>query len=348
MKEPFSAKSNKDFSVFYPSDFNEDAVQPEYSLPRNARNDYNAEWEEAWINVRTGKIQIVDPNNLTDFRKGLWYRVKSNLIDIAETSTTTDKMRSIAALPCTCPHCKSDYSKYAPKKKKFSPYRGFRTGFGKMSQILSKELFAELPAGDTTKKLVAFSDSREDAAKLAKNLEEEHYLSLVREVLIHDITHELQFDVDTINALENNLITERTRLIEINSNRVGEINGIISNANIGIPSAVLALKDLRDNIKPISAFINIIIKNLLRLGLNPAGPYKSLDFVFVPNGAYYNNVKWSEAFDFVNLNYNDGYFYRTKNPVTNRGRLIVFVISSVIAFSFLKDKSASKSDIGLF
>lgn len=311
-------RNYKDFSVFYPSDFNEDAVQPEYSLPRNARNDYNAEWEEAWINVRTGKIQIVDPNNLTDFRKGLWYRVKNNnLVDIAELTTITDNIRSIGALPCSCPHCKSDYSKYAPKKKKFSPYRGFRTGFGKMSQILSKELFAELPAGDTTKKLVAFSDSREDAAKLAKNLEEEHYLSLVREVLIHDITHELQFDVDTINALENNLITERTRLIEINSNRVGEINGIISNANIGIPLAVLALNDLRDNIKPISAFINIIIKNLLRLGLNPAGPYKSLDFVFVPNGSYYNNVKWSEAFDFVNLNYNDGYFYRTKNPVTN-------------------------------
>ena len=40
--------------------------------------------------------------------------------DIAETLTITDRMKTIAALPCTCPHCKSDYSKYAPKKKKFS------------------------------------------------------------------------------------------------------------------------------------------------------------------------------------------------------------------------------------
>ena len=306
----------KDFSVFYPSDFNGEAVQPDYALPRNANNDFDAEWEKAWINIRTGKIHIVDPNNLADFRKGLWYRVKNNLEDIAELTTITDNIRSVGALPCSCPHCKSDYSKYAPKKKKFSPYRGFRTGFGKMSQILSKELFAELPAGDSTRKLVAFSDSREDAAKLAKNIEEEHYMSLVREVLIHDITHELQFDVDTINALENNLVPERTRLIEINPARVGEINGILSNANIGIPAAVIALIGLRDNIKPISAFINIIIKNLLGLGLNPAGPYKSLDFVFVPNGAYYNGVKWSEAFDFVNLDYKDVYFYRTKNPVT--------------------------------
>lgn len=93
-----------------------------------------------------------------------------------------------------------------------------------MSQILSKELFAELPAGDSTRKLVAFSDSREDAAKLAKNIEEEHYMSLVREVLIHNITNELQFDCEVINAIENNLIAERTRLIEINQTRVGQIN----------------------------------------------------------------------------------------------------------------------------
>lgn len=306
-----------DFSVFYPADFTGDDVQPEHSIPRNAIDDFNAEWEKAWINVKTGKIQInQDPNNPTDFRKGLWYRVKSNLIDIAETSTTTDKMRSIAALPCTCPHCKSDYSKYAPKKKKFSPYRGFRTGFGKMSQILSKELFSELPAGDSTRKLVAFSDSREDAAKLAKNIEEDHYMSLVREVLIHNITNELQFDSEVINAIENNLTAERIRLIEINPTRVGQINSIIANAAIEIQADIIALNSLRDNIKPISALINIIIKNLLLEGLNPAGPYKSLDIVYIPNGTSYNVVKWSEAFDFVNLDYKDGYFYRTKNPAT--------------------------------
>lgn len=303
----------KDFSVFYPADSNGDVVETENCIPRPG--DFVAEWEQAWINVKTGKIHLSDPNNLDDYKKGLWYRVKENNKDIKQIDET-DKVRSVGALPCTCPHCKSDYSKYAPKKRKFSPYRGFRTGFGKMSQILSKELFAELPAGDSTRKLVAFSDSREDAAKLAKNIEEEHYMSLVREVLIHNITNELQFDSEVINAIENNLIAERTRLIEINQTRVGQINSIISNAQIGIQADIIALNSLRDNIKPISALINIIIKNLLFEGLNPAGPYKSLDFVYVPNGAYYNAVKWSEAFDFVNLDYKDGYFYRTKNPAT--------------------------------
>jgi ATP-dependent helicase YprA (DUF1998 family) len=298
----------KDFSVFYPSDCNGDVVQTEHTIPKNANTDFDSEWEQAWINVKTGKIYLIDPNNLNDYRKGLWYRVKENNQDIKQI-VETDKVRSIGALPCTCPHCKSDYSKYAPKKRKFSPFRGFRTGFGKMSQILSKELFAELPVGDSTRKLVAFSDSREDAAKLAKNIEEEHYMSLVREVLIHNITHELQFDVDTINALENDLIPERTRLIEINPARVGEINGIISNAKIGITDAVIALNGIRNNIKPISAFINIIIKKLLELGINPAGPYKSLERVSVQDGQYFKYVSWSDAFNFNDFSYKDGYYF---------------------------------------
>lgn len=306
----------KDFSVFYPSDFNGEIAQPENKVPRNARDDFHAEWESAWIHVKTGKIHLNDPNNLADYRKGLWYRVKENNQDITQIDET-DKVRSIGALPCLCPHCKADYSAYAPKKRKFSPYRGFRTGFGKMSQILSKELFAELPDGDSTRKLVAFSDSREDAAKLAKNIEEEHYMSLVREVLVHNITNELQFDSDVINALENNLDFEIERLIVINPNRVGEINGIIGNARIRIPADITRLNNLRNNIKPITAFVNIIVGSLLKLGINPAGPYKSLEKVSVQDGQNYKSVSWSEAFNFDDFSYKDGYYFRTYNPTTN-------------------------------
>ena len=110
--------------------------------------------------------------------------------------------KNTSALPHICPHCEADYSH--PMKKKQSPFRGFRTGFGKVNQILSKELFEALPKGDKTKKLVAFSDSREDAAKLAKNIEEEHYNSLLKEVVIHNITDILQHENSIISALESN------------------------------------------------------------------------------------------------------------------------------------------------
>jgi DEAD/DEAH box helicase domain-containing protein len=305
-----------EFSVFYPFDFTGEIVQPENTIPRNANNDFIAAWDQAWINVRTGRILInLDPNNPEEFRRGLWYRVKDGTEDIKHV-IETDKIRSIGALPCSCPHCKSDYSKYAPQKRKFSPFRGFRTGFGKMSQILSKELFAELPAGDNSKKLVAFSDSREDAAKLAKSIEEEHYFSLVREVLIHSITDELQFDADVIRALESDSIPELTRLIGIDSNRVGVINSIFSNARIRITDSVSALNNLRDNVKPISAFVRVIINKLLYLGVNPAGPFKSVERVSVQDGQSYRYVKWYEAFNFIDYTYKNGYYFRTYNSAT--------------------------------
>lgn len=303
----------KDFSVFYPGDFNGEAIQTENRIPRNAQDDFDAEWDCAWINVKSGKIIMQDPNNTNDYKKGLWYRVKHNNCDISQINQN-EKVKSIGALPCTCPQCKSDYSKFAPNKKKFSPFRGFRTGFGKVSQILSKELFADLPQGENTKKLVAFSDSREDAAKLAKNIEEEHYNALVREVLIHNITNELQFDNEVISAVENNVMPEITRLMSINQTRVGQINGIISNARIGIANDIVALESLRNNIKPISVFREIIIKNLLRLGLNPAGPYKSMQQVSTEGGqGKFNYVSWENAFDFVEYNYREGYYYVTRN-----------------------------------
>ena len=45
-----------------------------------------------------------------------------------------------------------------------SPTRGMRTGFEKVSQVLGDALLRELPGG---RKLVLFSDSRQDAAKLS-------------------------------------------------------------------------------------------------------------------------------------------------------------------------------------
>lgn len=67
-----------------------------------------------------------------------------------------------------------------------SPVRGFRTGFSRVSQLLSKELFYSLPEGDT-RKLVVFSDSREDAASISNGIERTHYLDLVREAMYDEL-----------------------------------------------------------------------------------------------------------------------------------------------------------------
>ena len=92
---------------------------------------------------------------------------------------------TISALPSVCPGCGQDYS---PRRFRKSPIRGFRTGFSKLTQLLSKELFYLIPGGtDGSRKLVLFSDSREEAASLANGVERSHYLDLVREALYDEL-----------------------------------------------------------------------------------------------------------------------------------------------------------------
>ena len=91
----------------------------------------------------------------------------------------------VGALAATCPSCGEDYSHRLYRK---SPLRGFRTGFSKLTQLLSKELFYLIP-GEThdERKLVLFSDSREEAASLANGVERSHYLDLLREALYDEL-----------------------------------------------------------------------------------------------------------------------------------------------------------------
>ena len=65
-----------------------------------------------------------------------------------------------------------------------SPIRSFRTGFAKTSQLLATELVASLKSQGGDGKLVAFSDSREDAANLALDVEVQHLRDLRREILM--------------------------------------------------------------------------------------------------------------------------------------------------------------------
>lgn len=88
-----------------------------------------------------------------------------------------------SALPTKCPRCDADYH----SRKTFkSPLRNHRTGFQKACQVLASVLFREMEDDRkgqdtaTSRKLVIFSDSRQDAAKLAAGMERDHYRDMVR------------------------------------------------------------------------------------------------------------------------------------------------------------------------
>ncbi|HEX2094450.1 MAG TPA: DEAD/DEAH box helicase [Longimicrobiaceae bacterium] len=86
------------------------------------------------------------------------------------------------AMPEECPRCDSNYG----RRDTFpSPLRNHRTGFQKATQVLADGLFREMQVDDPrSRKLVIFSDSRQDAAKLAAGVERDHYRDMVRYALI--------------------------------------------------------------------------------------------------------------------------------------------------------------------
>jgi len=284
----------KDYSIFCPGKY--DNIEPENTISNSGG--LKLKWYTAWLNINSGRIITENPKNLDEYISGKWLRIKDGDNDIADLLNNITA-NNTSALPHICPHCEADYSH--PMKKKQSPFRAFRTGFGKVNQILSKELFEALPEGDKTKKLVAFSDSREDAAKLAKNIEEEHYNSLLKEVVIHNITDILQHENEIISALESNNQDLINKFQNDYHDLFFHINQlfVLTNANAASPEQIFEYKNIRGNIKSINTFIDIIIQEFLNFGINPGGPLKSIEN-FWSSDEY---KPWHCFFNFDNANY---------------------------------------------
>jgi len=127
-------------------------------------------WLPAKLDPRTGRV-VLDGG---DGERAEW--VRGVVFRCGGDAEAHSKLR---ALPAVCASCGFNYQW---NKTRQSPLRGFRTGFSKLSHILSRELLDVLPAHD--RKLVIFSDSREDAAGIAFGLETSNYDDVFRVLLV--------------------------------------------------------------------------------------------------------------------------------------------------------------------
>lgn len=185
------------YGVFYPKpkdlDDIENAAIGLWQLWRKQDSEYDGDqlkgrWAHVWMNSSTGEFSREEPREQSDgwsegylFEAGLPGRAGS-FRDVLTMEDVHSKGKNLRALPTICAECGTDYQnkKYAP-----SPVRGFRTGFSKFTQTLTKELSALLPPEE--RKLVVFSDSREEAAATAARVEQEHYKQLIRDILLREL-----------------------------------------------------------------------------------------------------------------------------------------------------------------
>lgn len=173
-------RSMRDYCLFWPSN------QPLHVVAsdpwRQPRRDDGQALRVRWVgaSLDTASAKVVLDLEQPVAPEGPWVHGYV----MVEDAGSDDDLAATAAMPAVCASCGTDYTR---KKYRQSPIRGFRTGFSKVSQILSKELFQVLPAGET-RKLVVFSDSREDAAGISNGIERNHYSDLVRETIFDELT----------------------------------------------------------------------------------------------------------------------------------------------------------------
>ena len=158
------------YAVFWPLAADEFHAEPQYRKFRHNR--INREWVRANLNAMSGELMRDDCPPEDGEIPGWVYAIEGSPPD-------EDPM------PPKCPRCDADYRR---RRRGFgSPIRPHRTGFQRAVQVISAALTREMPMeqnGKPARKLIMFADSRQDAAKLAAGMEQDHYRDMLRILLL--------------------------------------------------------------------------------------------------------------------------------------------------------------------
>jgi DEAD/DEAH box helicase domain-containing protein len=309
------------FAVFWPRGLQQLHEEgKKWTQSGNDGSSSPARWDLASLNTLSGRVVL--GSKAPEVPDGPWVTGY-----VFHLSRLKDKAagENFSALPAKCPCCAADYSRRIIRK---SPLRGFRTGFSKVSQLLSKELFYQLGSGDA-RKLVIFSDSREDAASISNGVERLHYPDLVREAMYDELyracnaEHTLLTD---LRASGTPTSDDGRAFSEANPERAAQIQKHVSLATSAIPAGLappfqavlesqqqLARSDIEQierraatqslplrvlfeapTSDPDLSTGGLLIHRLKRVGVNPAGN-DVLYQEFKYDGEYRH---WTTLFDF--------------------------------------------------
>lgn len=281
-------RSELDYAVFWPKYFKEDEIISDL-IEENL-------WEKRYLGNRDGKLYF---NRKPNTIEGLYFNPNGGASPSNESGS---------ALPHSCPNCAADYEY---RKKRKSPVRGFRTGFGKTNQILAKELFTAIPNTEKQpRKLVAFSDSREESARFANDIEKENYNQIIKELLL-DQREETIFAKEFLDALDvGNLNLQKDLYSKMDPKYARKIKIAYNAINDDVIPAqtqdVRLIADVKQASIKLEDLVDKIIFGLVKKGINPAGPASSNERLVVREGKYLERTEhWKDCFDWLQATINE-------------------------------------------
>ena len=267
---PF-AKTYSDYAVFWPVERNDDRPTPE----KWSHNKVKRRWAEQWMDPVLGDVSPLRGGPRS--RRGYLYKVRK-----------PSPGAKLSAFPTKCARCEADWGRSGKDEPGDDPGRSplslHRTGFQKVNQVLADGLLRQMP-DPKTRKLVVFTDSRQDAAKLSAGIELDHYRDLVRQSMVRSfsrlggdvraflksVDHELKFKS---LSPEEQVACRRFKADNPDlSNKVMALQqGDDSPENVRVDAEVRAGVD---GPYLLSQVQSAVVADLLALGCNPAGPRPS-------------------------------------------------------------------------
>ncbi len=176
--------------------------------------------------------------------------------------------RAGGALPVECPCCLTNYKgRVFYNIRPASPIRSFRMGFAKTSQMLATQLFSFLKKTSEDAKTIVFSDSRQDAARAALNIESLHHQDLRRLLLVKSIKKSLaeyqpDFDIEEIRAKQADALKSGNIAVIIETQKqIEEYEHKNNSKRICLTDLIEITKDLK-----VSPFLT----SLTTMGIHPS------------------------------------------------------------------------------
>lgn len=202
---------------------------------------------------------------------------------------------NVAGLPECCPRCGSEQKwRNAKEIEKFyrasvnTPIRGLRTGLNATTQLVADR--SAIATSDTVKaeQMIAFTDSRDDAADLAAGLEVHHFRDLVRQFLFkalqprEAITSEMLGELVAKAKSGTDLSESEAAIVEEAKKLPGNPWQAARLVSAGMAEeaemAVLAELDASASTSRVAwpTLVTTLVDEMVAMGINPAGPKVSL------------------------------------------------------------------------
>lgn len=275
------------YAVFWPSGGEEPLCERSWGQGvrlGGVNNRVQRMWVPAHLNSTTGEMTYAA--QMEGAANGWLYRMNVD-------GLPDELVRVLAAMPSRCCRCDEDWTRAGGNSSEdaaaiediASPIMRHRTGFQKVNQVLADGLMRELqPMDEAARKLVVFTDSRQDAAKLAAGVELDHYRDLVRQTLLQgkdDLGGDFKAFMRVLDRDPGMTDDDKIAYRRFQEENQADANALRDvRDGIATPEQIQRAADLRqsdDGPFAITSLARKVQNALLQLGVSPAGPMRSLD-----------------------------------------------------------------------